>query len=594
MNRKLLTALVALLLSATSLLAAPRTVLNWVSTFVANGEAGLEISLSNRVDFQESVSQSPPKITLTFPKTGLAQDNFTRTTNVSPLMRLSVKKNPKDEDEVIVEMLFSKIPEYTTQWLGDDLLLVSWPEVRERKAPRRRDRRTDLPGTISMNFKNADLIDILRLLSAQHKINILTGPEVEGEVTVSLKDVDLWTALDGILKVNGYDYFQQGNIVVVKPADEEMHGELETRVFKMNYVDASAVSSALTSVLTEKGQIQLYSPVMSGGGGAAGGAGGGGGAGGAGGGAGGGGGLAAALGGGGGGAAAGGLGGGAGGAGGGAGGGTSGGPVYDHLVVTDLAQNFPRIQAVITELDKKIPQINIAVKFIETKLTNDERLGINWNLRTSLSGPSITEDGGAVEDLIELGTTILSSGNQLRLATLTIPMFTSLMEIMGTDADTRLLQEPQVTTFENTTAQIGIGTSYPVLIPGSDATAFGAETYQFEDVEVNVSLNVTPRINEERFVSLNMQATVQALVGFAGPNSDRPIVSDRSTTTRVMVGNGETLLIGGLIFDQVNESTTSPPIIGSIPFLKRFFTHTRTSTEQRELLIFITPNIIDR
>lgn len=204
--------LIAHLYCVVSLSAAPKTVLNWVSTFVANGEAGLEISLSNRVDFRESVSQSPPKITLTFPKTSMAQDNFTRTTNVSPLMRLSVKQNPHDEDEVLVEMLFSKIPQYTTQWLGDDLLLVSWPEVRERKAPRRRDRRADLPGTISMNFKGANMIDILRLLSAQHQINIITGPEVEGEVTVSLKDVDLWTALDAILKVNGYDYFQQGNI----------------------------------------------------------------------------------------------------------------------------------------------------------------------------------------------------------------------------------------------------------------------------------------------------------------------------------------------------------------------------------------------
>lgn len=575
----------AYLLCALSLSAAPKSVLNWVSTFVANGEAGLEISLSNRVDFKESVGQSPPKITLTFPKTGLAQDNFTRTTNVSPLMRLSVKKNPHNEDEVIVEMLFSKIPQYTTQWLGDDLLLVSWPEVRERKAPRRRDRRADLPGTISMNFKGANMIDILRLLSAQHQINIITGPEVEGEVTVSLKDVDLWTALDAILKVNGYDYFQQGNIVVVKPAEEEMFGELDTRVFKMNYVDASAVSSALSSVLSEKGQVQLYSPVMAGSSGGGGAAGGGGDAGG------GGGGLAGALGGGGGATGGGTTGGAAGGAGG--AGGASSGPVYDHIVITDLAQNFDRIQNIINELDKKIPQINIGVKFIETKLSSDERLGINWDLRTSMTGPSIQADGNAVEDLIEIGTTLLSSGNQLRLATLSIPMFSAIMEMMGSDADTKLLQEPQVTTFENTTAQIGIGTSYPVLIPGSDATAFGAETYQFEEVDIRVDLSVTPRINEEKFVSLNLTATVQALVGFAGPNSDRPIISDRSTTTRVMVGDGETLLIGGLIFDQTNESTTTPPIIGSIPFLKRFFTHTRTSTEQRELLIFITPNIIN-
>ncbi|MEA3286353.1 MAG: hypothetical protein U9Q77_03110 [Candidatus Marinimicrobia bacterium] len=578
--------LIIFILSSTVLFAAPKTVLNWISTFVANGEAGLEISLSNRVDFKENLGQSPPKITLTFPKTKLVQDDFARTSNVSPLMRLVVRQNPHEESEVIVEMYFSKIPQYTTQWLGDDLLLVSWPEVRERKAPRRQNRRADLPGTVSMNFKNADLVNILRLLALQHHINIITGPEVEGEVSVSLKDVDLWSALDAILKVNGFDWFQQGNIIVVKPTDTEMVGELETRVYKMNYADAGAISTALGNVLSEKGKVQLFSPVMAGvgGGAAAGGA--------AAGGAGGAGGLAGAMGGLGGGAAAGGMAGGAGGAGG-VGGGAAGGGTFDHIVVTDLAQNFVRIEAVIRELDKKIPQINIAVKFIETKLTLEERLGINWNLRTSLTGPSIQEDATTVENLIEIGTTMLTGGSQLRLATLSLPMFSSLMEIMGTDDDTRLLQEPQITTFENTTAEIGIGTSYPILLPQTEASAFGAETYQFEDVEINVSLIVTPRINEDRYVSLNLIATVQALVGFAGPNGDRPIVSDRSTTTRVMVANGETLLIGGLIFDQVNKSEISPPIIGKIPLLKKFFTHTRTSTEQRELLIFITPNIIN-
>ncbi len=571
--------------------AAPRTVLNWVSTFVANGEAGLEISLSNRVDFKEQMAQSPPKITLTFPKTELLQDNFSRVVNVAPLVRLSVREDRHDESQVIVELHFSKIPQYTTQWLGDDLLLVSWPEVRERKAPRRQNRRADLPGSVSMNFKGADLVDILRLLAAQHHINIITGPEMEGEVTVSLKDVDLWTALDAILKVNGYDWFQQGNIVVVKSNQDDMVGELETRVYKLDYVDASALSSAVSGLLTEKGSVQLFSPVMAGAGGAGGAGGGGGTAGGAGVGAGGG--LAGALGamGGGGAGGAGGAGGGAGGAGGGAGGQSAS---FDHLVVTDIAPNFPRIEAIIQELDVRIPQINIAVKFIETKLSTEERLGINWDMRASLSGPSIQAEAGAVEQLVELGTTILSGGGQLRLATLSLPVFNALMEIMGSDDDTRLLQEPQVTTFENTTANIGIGTTYPVLIPSQGDIATGVQTYDFEDAEINVSLSVTPRINEEKYVSLNLNATVQALVGFSGPDSDRPIVSDRSTTTRVMVGNGETLLIGGLIFDQTSETETSPPIIGSIPLLKKFFTYKRTSTEQRELLIFITPNIINQ
>jgi type II secretory pathway component GspD/PulD (secretin) len=500
-------------------------------------------------------------------------------------MRLSVHKNLHDNSEVIVEMYFTKLPEYSTQWLGDDLLLVSWPEVRKPKAPRRQNRRADLPGTVSMNFKGADLLDILRLLAAQHQLNIITGPEVAGEVSVSLKDVDLWTALDAILKVNGFDWFQQGNIIVVKPQDAEMVGELETRVYKMEYVDAGAISAAIGNVLSEKGKIQLFSPVMSGMGGMAGAAGSAGAA------PGDGGGLSSALGALGGASATGATGAAGGGSATGGAAGSSG--AFDHIVITDFSQNFERIEAIIHDLDKKIPQINIAVKFIETKLAMEERLGINWDMRTNLSGPSIQENASTVENLIEVGTKLLSGGSQLRLATLSLPTFNALMEIMGSDDDTRLLQEPQVTTFENTMAEIGIGTSYPVLVPQAAATTTTPQTYQFEDVEINVSLNVTPRINEDRYVSLNLTATVQALVGFAGPNSDRPIVSDRSTKTRVMVGNGETLLIGGLIFDQSNQSETSPPIIRRIPLLKKIFTHTRTSTEQRELLIFITPNIVN-
>jgi protein transport protein HofQ len=86
-----------------------------------------------------------------------------------------------------------------------------------------------------------------------------------------------------------------------------------------------------------------------------------------------------------------------------------------------------------------------------------------------------------------------------------------------------------------------------------------------------------------------IEAIVQALVGFSGPNNDQPIVSERKTRAQNMVKSGETLLIGGLIFDQLIETETKIPIFGSIPLLGRLFKHNITETEQRELLIFITP-----
>jgi type II secretory pathway component GspD/PulD (secretin) len=587
MNRKLWY-LSALLMCATTLVGAPRATVNWISTFEADGEAGLEISISKRVRFEELVSQNPPKITLKFPRVDFAQGKLAQSSSVPPMYRLNVAPDPRDEEDLLIEIYVNELPQYTTQWLGDDLLLVSWPAEApyRRTVPRERRRLTN---TVSLNFKEAELVDILRLLAFQNDLNIITGEDVEGEVTVSLRDVDLFEALDAILKVNGFDWFEQENIIVVKPKDDELDGELETRVFKLEYVDAGAMSSALTNVLSSKGKVQIFSPVMKGM--TAGGAGAGGGAGGAGGaaGGGGGGGLAAALGGGGaGGGAVGGSGGGAGG-----GAGAGGGTTYDHLVITEISPNFAQIIAIIGELDKPIPQINIAVKFIETKLTNEERLGINWDMRASLSAPSFSADAtSATDNLLDIGSLALGGGT-LRFATLSLPLFSALMEILSTDDDTRLIQEPNVTTFENTSATVKVGTTYPVITGSSTTTgATNTSTVTTEDVDIDVSLTVQPRISEGKYIQMTIDAQVMALVGFAGPNSDFPITSERSTTNQVMVENGETLLIGGLIFDNITEGTTTAPIFGRLPILKRFFTHTRTSVEQRELLIFITPNIV--
>ncbi|MBC8402121.1 MAG: hypothetical protein ISR95_03360 [Candidatus Marinimicrobia bacterium] len=420
--------------------------------------------------------------------------------------------------------------------------------------------------TVSLNFKGAKLIDILRLLAVQNNLNILFE-DVKGEVTVSLSDVGLGTALDAILKVNGYDWFIQGNIIVVKPQDEEMTGELTTRVYKLEYADANSVGAALENVLTGKGKVQVFSPVAGGGVGGAGGARGGAGAAGAAGGA-----LGGALGGGI--ASRGAVGGGIGGI----------GAFPDHLLVTDVLSNFPFIEKIIKKLDKQVPQINIAVKFIETSLKADERLGINWDLRSTLSGPAEKTAVAATE-------LALGKWNSMRFATLTLPVFSAILEVLSSDNNTRLLQEPQVTTKDNVLATLTEGVTIPILVPQPQGGLAGTQPFTFEDQEISVTLSVQPRINEDKFVSMTVNIMVQSLVGYT-PTGERPITSQRSAQTQVMVANGETLLMGGLIYDHLTKTETAVPFLGNLPLIKRFFTHKSTTTEQRELLIFITPNIV--
>jgi len=564
-----------------------KAIIEKITTYSSPEEVGVTVVMNRTVPFEKVVSQTPPQITLRFRHTKLKQERYSRQTALPPLYRIDARQMRGKELFTEVVLYFTSLPDFRIEADYANQIRIYWtPLIRKHAPPFKGKTLAMLASTVSLNFKDADLVDILRLLAVQNHLNIVASKKVTGKITVSLTDVNLQHALDAILKVNGYDWFIQGNIVVVKPTDESLPGELDTRIYKLEYVNASAVAQALQNVITDKGKLQTFSPVQQGGfavGGAVGGA-----AAGA---------VPAPTGG------ATGLLGGLAGAGGtqaaatttagaaaGAGGvgvGTISPP--DHLLVTDVVQNFDRIEEVIRKLDQPIPQVNISVKFIETKLSLDERLGINWEARAEMTGPiskAMLDSSGLMEQLA-LGWL----NKDLRIATLSLPAFRSLLEILSSDNNTRLIQEPQITTKDNTPAEVTVGTSYPVVIPGP-TTIQGIQTTNFKEEKINITLNVTPKINEGHYISMDISAVVQALVGFAGPNSDRPVISERSTTTRVMVGDGETLLIGGLIFNQSTVTEAGFPYLRNVPILRKIFSHTVTKNEQRELLIFITPNIV--
>jgi len=245
-------------------------------------------------------------------------------------------------------------------------------------------------------------------------------------------------------------------------------------------------------------------------------------------------------------------------------------------------------------LDQKIPQINIAVKFIETTLKKDETMGINWNLRASMSAPggeyTDTDTSTITDGIVNFGKMFLGD-KTLNAATLTPPVVSALLELLATDSDTKLLQEPQVTTFNNFPANIRVGTTIPVLVPQLESSVFGAIPYTYQNQNIDISMDVLPRINSDGLISLNVDAVVQAIVGYVGAEQ-RPIVSTRSTNTNVMVEDGGTLLMGGLIFTSDGETMNKVPLLGDLPLIKNLFRRKVTVDEQRELLIFITSTII--
>ena len=260
----------------------------------------------------------------------------------------------------------------------------------------------------------------------------------------------------------------------------------------------------------------------------------------------------------------------------------------DILLVTDLPNNFSLIEGVVKSLDVKSAQINIAVKFVETALKHDEIIGINWDMREQMSiVGNLDADTASTFDL-----GYLTIGDQtMNFATLSRPVVSAILSLLANDGSTRLLQEPQVTTTNNSPANIVVGTTIPVLVPQGEGSVFGTNPYTYEDQHVNISLEVLPRVNEEKIISMKIDAIVQDIIGFIGKDQ-RPMISTRSTNTNVRVNNGETLLIGGLIFDTADEMNNKVPVLGDIPIIRRLFNYSNKTKEQRELLIFITPTVV--
>jgi len=487
---------------------------------------------------------SPPTITILLKNVTWTRGNFTRESAHNPLYQYRVdtfgNNNLVDDGgRVRVRMRFNSIPVYHVDLLDHDSrtkLVITWKKEKKEHLSSYSSLSRRLPESkVSLNFKGADLLDVIRLLASQDDLNLVLGGDVSGIVSLKLQDVTLETALDAILHVNGFDWFLQENIIIVKPSEGEsvLSGELDTRIYRLRYIKGGMVSDALEDVLTGRGKVKALSSTQSS---------------------------------------------------------DEKDKVDDIVMITDIPTNFAIIEKIINTLDQEGAQINIAVKFIETTLKHDETIGINWNLRETMAIPG----GGQVDTSmnINLGELILGL-DTMSFATLTAPVVSAMLDLLASDGDTKLLQEPQVTTMNNSPATIVVGTSIPILVPQGEGSVFGTNPYTYQEQNIDISLDVLPRLNDRNVISMAIDASVQAIVGYVGTEK-RPMVSTRSTNTNVRVRNGETLLIGGMIFDTDQETVSKFPLLGDLPLIKYFFRYTSTEREQRELLIFITPTVVSR
>ena len=279
------------------------------------------------------------------------------------------------------------------------------------------------------------------------------------------------------------------------------------------------------------------------------------------------------------------------------------------IIISDVQERIPNILSMVEELDKPIANINISCRFIESGVDSAKGAGIDWSRNTPifLGGSNDTS-----------GTLWPFNLNDMTIATLNPFQFGQAWRLMQARGESKILASPQLTTLDNHAASTQITTT--IYIEGSVSnmgrsgsqnniqtggggatntnTQYGgynnmnANTRQITEKDVGIDLQVTPRINDENRITLLVNATVEALLSAAEVLTDKPRSTRRPVSTQVTVNAGDTVIIGGLIAENAIENRKFVPVLSDLPFIGKIFQSTSIDKEQRELLIFITPNVV--
>ena len=188
-------------------------------------------------------------------------------------------------------------------------------------------------------MKDSDIKNVLMLIGELTGLNIVVSPSVKDTITANLENVSVRAALDVILKPNGYSYFTQENIIIVKDSDSEIVRELETVVIKLKYINSDDLAGPLQAVQSEQGRVQSFTPVVT------------------------------------------------------AGGGTG---VSNVIIISDLQEKIPNILKMVEELDKPIANINISVRFIESGVDSAKGTGIDWSRNTPIFLGGVNDTTGSL------------------------------------------------------------------------------------------------------------------------------------------------------------------------------------------------------
>ncbi|MBI5101028.1 MAG: type IV pilus secretin PilQ [Nitrospirae bacterium] len=391
---------------------------------------------------------------------------------------------------------------------------------------------------ISLDFQDAEVGPIFRLLADVNGYNLVLDPSVKGKITIKLMNVPWDQALSIILNTFNLSKSIEGNILWIAPqavftkiidersaakASQEKAEELVQDVLRINYATSGEVSAAITAGRLQSPRGTITSDTR-----------------------------------------------------------------MNSLIIKDTQSAINKIRELVKIMDVPKPQVMIEAKIVEVGSSYSETLGIRWGGAMSIqqgvnpisgtfsvnspvvgAGSTTSNPGGAV------GMTI-GAANSLK-----VDLSLSALESIG---KSRTLSNPKILTMDNESATIQQGTTFFIPTVSQSGTSSQAQT-------ATLSLTVTPKITPDGYVQLKVQATDNSLeAGTAGASA---VVNTKSLSTQAIVKNGETLVLGGIYRVDVSESSDMVPLLSRIPGLGWLFkTKQQIGPSTKELMIFITPTIV--
>lgn len=404
----------------------------------------------------------------------------------------------------------------------------------------------------SMEFRNAELKDVLRALGQENQLNIIISDDVDGKLTLSFREVTFEEALEAILKINNLTSFREGDIIrVMKSPFGEGEADLATKILPIHFANAKEMQESVKGLLTKKGSLTVDART-------------------------------------------------------------------NALVVRDYAWNMAKIYEVVKELDSKTPQVMIEARIVEVNSNFTRELGVQWGGKVYEAGSSgifqVTGAKSGTTGALTGGTGLSGSNLAVNLpaagvgsggglgfsfgnvaSTLQLDLQLSAMEDTGRG---KILSNPRILTLNNKEAKISSGTE--ILIPttailstagsGSSTTAGSTATTGVTTIDAKLELTVTPHITPDNQILIHVK-TNKKDPDFSRQVQNIPPLSTRTAETDLLVGDNETVVIGGIYTRNESQGEKGVPWLSKIPILGWLFKKETKTDIQNELLIFITPTV---